>query len=224
MGGCYLPWGNTKCYRNGIRVLWFNLPFDGFASSARSLPPVNHYKVLGVTPKSTQAEIKASFYKLSKLFHPDVSDQSEETAKKFRQITAAYEILGNLKLRKMYDKGLLPHDGSVNPGVNIDVEYEEPTVRSPYKKTRSQPATGKTNIYDFDQWSRLHYGTTMNRRSTAKEKWESQEAEQRKEMAHQQSDNLVGWALIAVMLLAGLHFVGASDLDIPNTNVNKKKP
>lgn len=31
--------------------------------------------------------------------------QDEESAKKFRAITEAYEVLGNIKLKKMYDKG-----------------------------------------------------------------------------------------------------------------------
>lgn len=33
----------------------------------------NHYDVLGVTPKSTQREIKTAYYKLSKVHHPDKS-------------------------------------------------------------------------------------------------------------------------------------------------------
>ena len=58
-------------------------------------PPVNYYKVLGLTPKATQTEIKAAYYKLTKIFHPDVNDdQSADAAEKFRQITSAYEVLG----------------------------------------------------------------------------------------------------------------------------------
>ena len=62
---------------------------------ATAAPPVNYYKVLGLTPKATQTEIKAAYYKLTKIFHPDVNDdQSADAAEKFRQITSAYEVLG----------------------------------------------------------------------------------------------------------------------------------
>ena len=178
--------------------------------------------MLGLTPKSTQAEVKASFYKLSKIFHPDVSDQSEDSAIKFRQITAAYEILGNLKLRKMYDRGLLPRDGTVSQ--DVDVEYQEAKVNTPYKKTRSQPATGRTTVYDFDQWSRLHYGTTLNRRAAAKEKRESLGVDLKVENEHQKSDNFVAVILLTVLIMSGLHVMGSSDFDVPIVVENKKKP
>lgn len=215
---CYPGWWNVTFHKN--RSL-FAIPKRFLSSSKRPSPPVNHYQVLGLTSNSTQAEIKASFYKMSKIFHPDVSDQSEESIIKFRQITAAYEILGNMKLRKMYDRGLLPHDGTCSP--DVEVEYEEPTVKSPFKKTRSQPATGRTTVYDFDQWSRLHYGTTLNRRSTAKEKWQAQGADIKTEKGHQQSDNMVSVILLTVFIFSGLHLMGSSEHDVPIVGENNKK-
>ena len=182
-------------------------------------PPINYYKILGISPKATQAEIKASFYKLSKLFHPDVSDQSEEASLKFRQITSAYEILGNLKLRKMYDRGLLPHHGNFHP--EVEDLYKEPEVRSPLKKSRSQLATGRTTIYDFDEWSRLHYGFAMNSKAADKEKWQSQNTMKKEIGENSKSDNAIGFLLVGVTVLAALHMVGNSDHDIPNEN---KKP
>lgn len=65
----------------------------------------SHYDVLGITPKSTQADVKAAYYDLSKTYHPDRNDGCSEASQKFRDITAAYEILGNYKLRRLYDKG-----------------------------------------------------------------------------------------------------------------------
>ena len=215
---CCLKWRGVKCSRQGqnAAILWIGIP-SRFLSSKQIQPPVNHYKVLGITPKSTQAEIKAKFYKLSKIFHPDVSDQSEEAAIKFRQITAAYEILGNLKLRKMYDRGLLPHHGNFHP----EVEFQEREVKSPFKKTRSQLATGRTTIYDFDAWSRLHYGAAMNRKAAAKEKWHSQNTRNNDFGENVKSDNAIALVLISVTVLAVLHTLGKNDYDEPNNN---KKP
>lgn len=64
------------------------------------------YSVLGVNSKATQTEIKDAYYDLTMKFHPDRNEGSPEAALKFREITDAYEILGNYYTRKRYDKGL----------------------------------------------------------------------------------------------------------------------
>lgn len=62
------------------------------------------YSVLGLPPKARAADIKNSYYKLSMVYHPD-KNKSAEAAKKFREITEAYEVLGNYRLKRLYDKG-----------------------------------------------------------------------------------------------------------------------
>jgi len=64
----------------------------------------SYYDALGLTPKATQTDIKSAYYKLSMLYHPD-KNKGSDAADKFRDITAAYEVLGNFNLRKLYDKG-----------------------------------------------------------------------------------------------------------------------
>lgn len=65
----------------------------------------NYYEALGISKNSTQNEIKAAYYRLSMLYHPDKNQGSETAAIKFREITQAYEVLGNFRLRRLYDKG-----------------------------------------------------------------------------------------------------------------------
>lgn len=67
----------------------------------------SHYTVLGITSKATQTDVKSAYYKMSMIYHPDKNTGSSEAAEKFRDITAAYEILSNYRLRRLYDKGLL---------------------------------------------------------------------------------------------------------------------
>lgn len=74
-------------------------------SSSAILREGCYYDSLGISRKSTQSEIKAAYYKLSMLYHPDKNEGCEAAAKKFRQITQAYEVLSNYKLRKLYDRG-----------------------------------------------------------------------------------------------------------------------
>lgn len=66
----------------------------------------NHYDVLEITPKATQADVKTAYYKMSMIHHPDKNKGNEESVERFRDITAAYEVLSNYRLRRLYDKGI----------------------------------------------------------------------------------------------------------------------
>lgn len=65
----------------------------------------NFYDDLEIPKSATQSEIKAAYYNLSKEYHPD-KNKTDDAAKKFRKITQAYEVLGNFRTRRMYDKGM----------------------------------------------------------------------------------------------------------------------
>lgn len=72
------------------------------------------YQVLGLTPKAKPEQIKASYFRLSKIYHPDVC-RDPEGKEKFHLISKAYETLGNEEKRRDYDlrRGILkyPTDG-----------------------------------------------------------------------------------------------------------------
>lgn len=61
------------------------------------------YKVLRVTRTSSDKEIKASFIKLAKLYHPDIN-QDSDSADKFRRIHEAYSSLKDAAARREYDR------------------------------------------------------------------------------------------------------------------------
>jgi molecular chaperone DnaJ len=61
----------------------------------------DYYKALGVSDTATAKEIKASYRKLSKQFHPDQNPGSED---RFKEISAAYDVLGDPERRKEYDE------------------------------------------------------------------------------------------------------------------------
>lgn len=60
-----------------------------------------HYEVLEVVNSATLEQIKASYYRLSKLYHPDVNKDSSST--KFSELTESYNVLGNEHSRALYD-------------------------------------------------------------------------------------------------------------------------
>lgn len=86
-----------------IRCHFGNIHLKNFSNSC--VTNRSHYDSLGITPKATQADVKNAYYQLSKVYHPDKNKGCPEASKKFQDISNAYEVLGNFKLRKMYDKG-----------------------------------------------------------------------------------------------------------------------
>lgn len=61
----------------------------------------DYYKVLGVAPEATEKEIRRAYRKLAKESHPDANPGSED---RFKQISAAYDVVGDPERRKEYDE------------------------------------------------------------------------------------------------------------------------
>ena len=64
---------------------------------------MDYYKILEVSENEDISEIKKQYRKLAMKYHPDRNAGDERAAKKFREITEAYEVLSNGKKRKEYD-------------------------------------------------------------------------------------------------------------------------
>lgn len=65
----------------------------------------NYYKTLGVSMNAGRDEIKKSFRKLAKQFHPDANGSSDSEGK-FKEINEAWAVLGDEKKRRDYDRTL----------------------------------------------------------------------------------------------------------------------
>ncbi|WP_053955898.1 DnaJ C-terminal domain-containing protein [Inediibacterium massiliense] len=64
----------------------------------------DYYQILGVEKEASQGEIKSTYRKLAKKYHPDANPNNKEAEEKFKSINEAYEVLGDEEKRKKYDQ------------------------------------------------------------------------------------------------------------------------
>ena len=74
------------------------------------------YSTLGVTKNTEQADIKSAYRKLAKKYHPDTNKGNEKIADKFKEVSAAYAILGDKDQRARYDRGEIDDQGNERGG------------------------------------------------------------------------------------------------------------
>ena len=76
----------------------------------------DYYEVLGLGKSASEAEIKSAYRKLALKYHPDRNKEAGAT-EKFKEISTAYEVLGNSEKRKRYDQfGHASATGGPTPG------------------------------------------------------------------------------------------------------------
>ena len=63
----------------------------------------DYYSILGVKRDADEKEIKKAYRKLATQYHPDKTKGDKALEEKFKEISEAYQVLGNAEKRKQYD-------------------------------------------------------------------------------------------------------------------------
>ncbi len=69
------------------------------------MTPPDPYKILGVDRKASQDEIKKAHRRLVRQYHPDRNPGDASAEEKFKEVQAAYDLVGDPEKRKQYDRG-----------------------------------------------------------------------------------------------------------------------
>src|SRR5260370_1199344 len=64
----------------------------------------DYYELLGVARKASAKDIRASFRKLARKYHPDLNPGDKSAEEKFKQLQEAYDALSDSKKPQMYDQ------------------------------------------------------------------------------------------------------------------------
>jgi DnaJ-class molecular chaperone len=73
------------------------------------------YTTLGVKRDATQDEIQKAYRRLAKKLHPDLNPGNKTAEEKFKEISAAYELLSDPEKRARFDRGEIDASGTERP-------------------------------------------------------------------------------------------------------------
>jgi curved DNA-binding protein CbpA len=155
----------TKCY------------FRHFSTSSCHLArhrKRQHYDVLQVRENADQKTIKSQYYRLSKLYHPDLNPGNEDAHKKFLEVNEAYAVLGSASNRRQYDMENDQMSSSPSgPGIRrtspaASWNFKPRASRNTGSSSAQEQAAGfkprKSENYNYNEWYARHYEAEEKRR------------------------------------------------------------
>ena len=84
----------------------------------------DYYQILGVSKNATTDEIKKAYRNLAFKYHPDRNPGDKAAEEKFKQISAAYDVLGDEAKRKNYDLGGYSESSYANANANAQYQRQ----------------------------------------------------------------------------------------------------
>ncbi|XP_070685742.1 dnaJ (Hsp40) homolog, subfamily C, member 30b [Pempheris klunzingeri] len=194
--------------------------------SSKDAPPLYrsrtaYYDILKVSPAATQAQIKTAYYKQSFIYHPDKNLGSEEATHRFSEISEAYTVLGNISLRRKYDRGILSQADAQSAGRPSSKDTTSRSTGSSQQQQQQHQhqhhqhhqhrarhfshAGGKT-MFDFDAFYQAHYGEQLQRERDMRARKKRMQEIQKENIGKWQKEKMVEMTVLMLMTTAGLIF------------------
>ena len=93
---------------------------------------VDPYTTLGVKKQATQEEIQKAYRRLAKKLHPDLNPGNKIAEDKFKEVSAAYDLLGDPDKRARFDRGEINGSGTERPRQQYYRDFADQNGRSAY--------------------------------------------------------------------------------------------
>ena len=103
------------------------------------------YEILGVAATASAADLQKAYRKLAKKLHPDLNPGDKAAEEKFKEVTAAYDLLGDADKRKRFDAGEIDASGAERPQHRYYRDFATADQGHPYAD-----ASGYADYMDSD--------------------------------------------------------------------------
>jgi DnaJ-class molecular chaperone len=103
------------------------------------------YTTLGVKKDATQNEIQKAYRRLAKKLHPDLNPGNKTAEGKFKEVSAAYNVLGDPDKRARFDRGEIDASGTERPRQQYYRDFADQGGRSAY--------TSNSGFADFGDYA-----------------------------------------------------------------------
>jgi curved DNA-binding protein CbpA len=95
------------------------------------------YQTLGVTRDVSQEEIQKAYRRLAKKLHPDLNPGNKKAEEEFKNVSVAYDLLGNPDKRARFDRGEIDASGAERPQHRYYRDFAEAGASHPTRPTRA---------------------------------------------------------------------------------------
>lgn len=115
----------------------------------------DYYRILGIDKQAGEKDIKKAYRKLATEFHPDKTKGNTDKEEKFKEISEAYQVLGNPEKRKQYDalgsdwEQFQQSGSSFEDFMEMKRSYRQQSQRGSYERASGPSYGGATDYSDI---------------------------------------------------------------------------